>query len=94
MQLALQTHFKKKRDHVLSRLERMGLKVTVVPQATFYVWLDLSTLPEPLNKCVQCNARQARLIESQRLDVLRGATERENNRRARHLLRDQSVPQT
>ncbi|CCA66656.1 related to aspartate aminotransferase [Serendipita indica DSM 11827] len=47
--VALQMHFKRKRDHVLSRLERMGLKVVVVPQATFYVWLDLSALPEPLN---------------------------------------------
>lgn len=27
----------------------MGLKVKVEPEATFYIWLDLSELPEPLN---------------------------------------------
>lgn len=47
--LALQVHFKQKRDHVLKRLERMGLKVHVIPQATFYIWLDLEKLPDPLN---------------------------------------------
>ncbi|KAI8979224.1 pyridoxal phosphate-dependent transferase [Mycotypha africana] len=46
---ALQRHFKGKRDYVLERLERMGLKVKVPPNATFYVWLDLSQLPEPIN---------------------------------------------
>ncbi|KZP01138.1 aminotransferase [Calocera viscosa TUFC12733] len=47
--LALQRHFKMKRDHVLARLEKMGLKVQVPPEATFYIWLDLSTLPGELN---------------------------------------------
>ncbi|KAL4247424.1 Aspartate/prephenate aminotransferase-like protein [Abortiporus biennis] len=47
--LALQKHFKHKRDHVLNRLEKLGLKVAVPPQATFYVWLDLEGLPAPLN---------------------------------------------
>ena len=47
--LALQHHFKAKRDHVLGRLERLGLKVHVYPHATFYIWLNLQTLPEPLN---------------------------------------------
>ncbi|KAI9262023.1 pyridoxal phosphate-dependent transferase [Sporodiniella umbellata] len=46
---ALQKHFKAKRDYVLHRLEKMGLKVTVPPNATFYVWLNLSGLPEPIN---------------------------------------------
>jgi aspartate/methionine/tyrosine aminotransferase len=50
--LALQVHFKKKRDHVLKRLEKMGLKVRIFPQATFYIWLDLERLPPPLNKSV------------------------------------------
>ena len=48
-QIALQRHFKAKRDHVLGRLERMGLKVHVYPQATFYIWLNLEHLPAPLN---------------------------------------------
>ena len=47
--LALQKHFKHKRDHVLKRLEQMGLKVDIPPQATFYIWLNLEHLPQPLN---------------------------------------------
>lgn len=47
--LALQHHFKAKRDHVLGRLERLGLKVHVYPHATFYIWLNLQPLPAPLN---------------------------------------------
>jgi aspartate/methionine/tyrosine aminotransferase len=50
--MALQVHFKQKRDHVLRRLEKMGLRVVVIPQATFYIWLDLEKLPDPLNKSV------------------------------------------
>ncbi|KAL6301578.1 pyridoxal phosphate-dependent transferase, partial [Sparassis latifolia] len=47
--LALQRHFKMKRDHVLKRLEQLGLKVKCPPKATFYIWLDLEDLPAPLN---------------------------------------------
>lgn len=47
--IALQTHFREKRDHVLARLAAMGLPVKVPPRATFYIWLDLSPLPAPLN---------------------------------------------
>ncbi|KAG9128523.1 hypothetical protein FRC07_005890 [Ceratobasidium sp. 392] len=47
--IALQNHFRKKRDHVLDRLEKMGLPVAIPPQATFYIWLDLRMLPAPLN---------------------------------------------
>jgi len=46
--VALQKHFKKKRDFVLEKLKEMGLEVKIPPQATFYIWLDLSSLPEPL----------------------------------------------
>lgn len=45
----LQRHFKEKRDFVLNRLKEMGLDVKVPPNATFYIWLDLSHLPEPIN---------------------------------------------
>ncbi|KAF7731536.1 hypothetical protein EC973_009300 [Apophysomyces ossiformis] len=45
----LQIHFRSKRDYVLNRLEEIGLKVRVPPVATFYVWLDLSALPSPIN---------------------------------------------
>ncbi|CDO73596.1 hypothetical protein BN946_scf185014.g66 [Trametes cinnabarina] len=47
--IALQKHFKHKRDHVLKRLEELGLKVEVPPVATFYIWLNLEHLPAPLN---------------------------------------------
>lgn len=47
--VALQKHFKAKRDHVLKRLERLGLKVSCPPESTFYVWLNLEHLPAPLN---------------------------------------------
>ncbi|GFZ45254.1 LOW QUALITY PROTEIN: hypothetical protein JCM24511_02980 [Saitozyma sp. JCM 24511] len=47
--VSLQKAFRTKRDHVLSRLEKMGLPVTVPPTATFYIWLDLSPLEAPLN---------------------------------------------
>ncbi|WWC88608.1 uncharacterized protein L201_003521 [Kwoniella dendrophila CBS 6074] len=47
--VSLQKAFRIKRDHVLSRLEKMGLKVTVPPTATFYIWLDLKGLDSPLS---------------------------------------------
>ncbi|WRT67727.1 uncharacterized protein IL334_004699 [Kwoniella shivajii] len=47
--ISLQKAFRIKRDHVLSRLEKMGLKVSIPPTATFYIWLDLSGLDSPLN---------------------------------------------
>ncbi|CAO3634144.1 unnamed protein product [Mucor hiemalis] len=46
---SLQHHFKAKRDFVLERLAQIGLKVKVIPNATFYIWLDLCHLPEPIN---------------------------------------------
>jgi len=47
--LALQHHFRMKRDYVLKRLARVGLKVAIPPNSTFYVWLSLEVLPPPLN---------------------------------------------
>lgn len=47
--IALQRHFRMKRKHVLDRLAAMGLNCHVPPQATFYIWLNLSCLPPPLN---------------------------------------------
>ncbi|KAL0089178.1 pyridoxal phosphate-dependent transferase [Phycomyces blakesleeanus] len=45
----LQRHFRAKRDYVLKRLREMGFEIRVPPEATFYVWLDLCKLPEPIN---------------------------------------------
>ncbi|CAI7568720.1 hypothetical protein N7533_005768 [Penicillium manginii] len=47
---ALQTHFVEKRDYVLGRLHEIGFRVQDVPQATFYIWLDLTSLDPPLPK--------------------------------------------
>jgi len=47
--IALQKHFKMKRDHVLKRLKAIGLEVTLPPVATFYIWLNLDKLPVPIN---------------------------------------------
>ena len=44
--IALQKHFKAKRDHVLKRLHAMGLDVKVPPVATFYVNNSCQRLPE------------------------------------------------
>ncbi|RMZ87097.1 hypothetical protein DV736_g5678, partial [Chaetothyriales sp. CBS 134916] len=47
---ALQTHFKAKRDYVLKRLHDIGFRGgdQAVPDSTFYIWLDLSTLDPPI----------------------------------------------
>ncbi|KAF9032099.1 PLP-dependent transferase [Hymenopellis radicata] len=47
--IALQKHFKMKRDHVLARLHELHLDVDIPPTSTFYIWLNLEKLPEPLN---------------------------------------------
>lgn len=46
---ALQHHFRDKRDYVLTRLGKMGFKFDFTPNSTFYLWLDLSHLPEGIN---------------------------------------------
>lgn len=46
--LILQRVFKEKRDFVVKRLKEIGFDVWNEPQATFYMWLDLSALPSPL----------------------------------------------
>jgi aspartate/methionine/tyrosine aminotransferase len=49
--IALQTHFRDKRDYVVKRLRDMGFDIAdkVVPNSTFYLWLDLRCLPEAIN---------------------------------------------
>ena len=46
---ATQRHFRTKRDYVLERLYAMGIGVEAEPAGTFYVWANLSQLPEPIN---------------------------------------------
>jgi aspartate/methionine/tyrosine aminotransferase len=47
--VALQKHFKMKRDHILVRLHALHLDVDIPPTSTFYIWLNLEKLPPPLN---------------------------------------------
>lgn len=46
---ALQRHFRNKRDYVLRRLKEIGFEIKLVPNSTFYIWLDLRSLPEEIN---------------------------------------------
>ncbi|VUC20048.1 unnamed protein product [Clonostachys rosea] len=47
--IALQTHFREKRDLVVRRLREMGFVIKYVPDSTFYLWLNLEGLPGPIS---------------------------------------------
>jgi aspartate/methionine/tyrosine aminotransferase len=47
--LAIQEAFRAKRDRMLSRLERIGVRFDRVPDGTFYAWGNVSALPPPLH---------------------------------------------
>jgi len=47
--LAINAAFREKRDRMIQRLERMGIRADRAPDGTFYVWGNLSALPAPLN---------------------------------------------
>jgi len=51
--VATQRRFREKRDYVLKRLHKMGIRVESEPTGTFYVWANLERLPEPLNDGLQ-----------------------------------------
>ncbi|KAI8909460.1 aminotransferase [Powellomyces hirtus] len=69
---ALQRHFKMKRDFVMGKLQEMGLKLRT-PDATFYIWLDLRSLPEPLNNGLhffeECLAEKVILVPGIFFDI-------------------------
>lgn len=46
--LAIHETFRTKRDRLLSGLERLGVTIDRPPDGTFYVWGNLSALPEPI----------------------------------------------
>ena len=48
--LATHAVFREKRDRLLSRLERIGIRTDRAPDGTFYVWGNVSGLPPPLNE--------------------------------------------
>jgi len=47
--VALQTHFREKRDMVVRRLREMGFVIKYVPDSTFYLWLNLEGLPDAIS---------------------------------------------
>jgi len=47
--VALQHHFRDKRDYVCNRLADMGFQLDYVPDSTFYLWLNLESLPTEIN---------------------------------------------
>lgn len=47
---AISRHFRKKRNYVVERLLEIGFKLASEPQGAFYIWADLSQLPEPLQR--------------------------------------------
>jgi aspartate/methionine/tyrosine aminotransferase len=48
--LAINAAFRDKRDRMIQRLERMGIRADRAPDGTFYVWGNLAGLPPPLNE--------------------------------------------
>lgn len=48
--MAIQETFRAKRDHVLSRLERIGVRFDRAPDGTFYAFGNVSHLPGPLSE--------------------------------------------
>ena len=47
--MAIHAAFREKRDKMIARLERIGIRPDRAPDGTFYVWGNLSSLPPPLN---------------------------------------------
>jgi aspartate/methionine/tyrosine aminotransferase len=47
--LAINAAFREKRDKMIARLERIGIRPDRAPDGTFYVWGNLASLPPPLN---------------------------------------------
>ena len=47
--MAIQSAFRDKRDRMMSRLERIGVRFDRVPDGTFYCWGNVASLPPPLS---------------------------------------------
>jgi aspartate/methionine/tyrosine aminotransferase len=46
--LAIQSHFSKKRSYMMERLENLPLSTDCEPEGSFYFWVNLDQLPEPI----------------------------------------------
>lgn len=47
--MAIQEAFRTKRDRMIPRLERLGVRFDRLPDGTFYAWGSVAALPPPLN---------------------------------------------
>ena len=47
--LAIHQAFREKRDWIVPRLEKLGVKLDAPPDGTFYAWGSVAKLPPPLN---------------------------------------------
>ena len=47
--MAIHAAFREKREKMIARLERIGIRPDRAPDGTFYVWGNLGSLPPPLN---------------------------------------------
>lgn len=47
--IKLQEFFQQKRDYVIKRMNEIGMQIDFEPRGAFYVWVNLSSLPPPLN---------------------------------------------
>jgi aspartate/methionine/tyrosine aminotransferase len=47
--LAIHNVFREKRDYLISRLERLGVRFDRIPDGTFYGWGNVAGLPPPFN---------------------------------------------
>ena len=99
---ALQRHFRNKRDYVLRRLKEIGFEIKLVPDSTFYIWLDLRSLPEEINdglnffqQCLKEKVIGECILASQSISLaIYGLGLTCVRSRARHILRPQSCQET
>ena len=47
--LAIHKAFREKRDWIVPRLEKLGVRLDSLPDGTFYAWGSVANLPPPLN---------------------------------------------
>ncbi len=70
---ALRQVFRKKRDEMATRLEKLGVRFAKVSESTFYLWGCLDGLPAPLNDAMtffrKALERKVMLVPGQFFDV-------------------------
>jgi N-succinyldiaminopimelate aminotransferase len=47
--IAIQRHFRPKRERLIEGLVKLGVRIDRLPEGTFYVWGDVAALPAPLS---------------------------------------------